>query len=231
MYYAVIGDIVHSKDINHAVRNDVQKKLKMILDGINKQFGKDIAAKFIVTIGDEFQGLINNPMVVLSIVDTIRYKMYPVIIRFGIGIGGIDTEINKEMALGANGPAYHNARNMVDHIKLLEKGKLSPSANILFMSSWKEHNNIISLMNNNLQLCAFIESKWTDKQRDLVERMFLGGKNQTEAAAELGIAQSSVQRRLKSAGYYDYMYARDIISVTLNGLSGEAVRVPVSSSH
>jgi DNA-binding MurR/RpiR family transcriptional regulator len=40
--------------------------------------------------------------------------------------------------------------------------------------------------------------------------------NQTAAAQELGIAQSSVQRRLKSAGYYDYYNARELIAQTLD---------------
>ncbi|HKL79507.1 MAG TPA: SatD family protein [Mobilitalea sp.] len=218
MYYAMIGDIIHSKEINHKLRNDVQNNLKLILEGINQRYSEDIAAKFIITIGDEFQGLLHRPFNLLKIIDEIQFKMYPVRMRFGVGFGEIDTEINKEMALGADGPAYHYARDIIEQIKVSEKGKQSGNANILFKSGREEHHMLLELMNSGLQLCSFIEGKWTDKQRILIDKMKYLGMNQTEAAKELCIAQSSVQRRLKSAGYYDYYSARELISQILNKL-------------
>lgn len=216
MFIAIIGDIIHSKEINKSTRNEVQQKLMIILKDINTEYENEIAAKFLITIGDEFQGLLSDPKNIFRMIDRIQFKMYPIKLRFGIGIGDIDTEINRDMAIGADGPAYHNARKMLEVIKLLEKGKLSGSANILIKSSKEEDRKMIDLINNNLQLCSFIDDKWTDKQRHLIELMFLEEKNQTEAANILGIAQSSVQRRLKSAGYYDYFSARDLAVVTLS---------------
>lgn len=216
MYYAIIGDIVHSKAINSKQRNDVQNKLKLTLEGINQRYSEDIAANFIITIGDEFQGLLHHPSKLLKIIDEIQFRMYPVRMRFGVGFGDIDTEINREMALGADGPAYHYARSVIEQIKALEKGKLSGNVNILFKSGNEEHQMLLELMNSSLQLCSFIEGKWTDKQRELIEKMIYSGMNQTAAAQELGIAQSSVQRRLKSAGYYDYYNARELIAQILD---------------
>ena len=108
MYFAIIGDIVESKKLID--RDGVQKRLNIILKDINIKFDNDIAAKFVITLGDEFQGLLSNPSNLFDIIDTIKFEMYPVRIRFGIGIGSIDTEVNSEMALGADGPAYHYAR-------------------------------------------------------------------------------------------------------------------------
>lgn len=212
MYYAIIGDIVHSREIVSKQRSEVQNKLKLFLEEINRRYTRDISAKFIVTIGDEFQGLLHRPDHLLQMIDEIQFKLYPVRLRFGIGIGEITTEINSEMALGADGPAYHNARSMIEFIKTSEKGKQSGSANILFKASNREQEQIIGLMNSSLQLCSFIERKWTGKQRELIGKMVFEGMNQTEAARELSIVQSSVQRRLKSAGYYDYCFARELIS-------------------
>lgn len=42
-------------------------------------------------------------------------SLYPVELRFGIGIGEITTEINTEMALGADGPGYYKAREAIEH--------------------------------------------------------------------------------------------------------------------
>ena len=215
MYYAIIGDIVHSREISSKHRSEVQNNLKLVLKEINSRYTGDISAKFIVTIGDEFQGLLHRPEHLLKIIDVIQFKLFPIRLRFGIGIGEITTEINREMALGADGPAYHNARSVIEFIKVSEKGKQNGSANVLIKASARELELMISLMNSSLQLCSFIEGKWTGKQRELIRKMIFEGMTQTEAAKELGIVQSSVQRRLKSAGYYDYSNARELIAQTL----------------
>ena len=44
MYYAIIGDIKNSKEIDN--RYEVQNKLKKILDDINLKYKADIKAKF-----------------------------------------------------------------------------------------------------------------------------------------------------------------------------------------
>jgi len=60
MYFAIIGDIVESKKILN--RNEAQEKLNHILKDINIEYERNIAAKFIITLGDEFQGLLSNPI-------------------------------------------------------------------------------------------------------------------------------------------------------------------------
>jgi hypothetical protein len=221
MYFAIIGDIVNSKTLEE--RKLIQKQLNAILNQINIDFDEIIASKFIITLGDEFQGLLSSSQNIIQIIDQIQFKLFPTALRFGIGIGNIDTEINKNMAIGSDGPAYHFARNMITQIKMQEKGKMYGSTNILFYS--KKNRDILSLVNTNLQLCSFLERNWTDKQRQLIKKMVLKEPSQKEAAKDLGIVQSSVQRRLKSAGYYDYIHAKSQIAITINktwgGRNGE----------
>lgn len=50
-----------------------------------------------ITLGDEFQGLLNNPAYAIEIVKYIQRELYPVKLRFGIGIGEISTEINQKL--------------------------------------------------------------------------------------------------------------------------------------
>jgi len=47
--------------------------------------------------------------------------MYPVELRFGIGIGKISTEIFHEVAIGADGPAYYAARLTIEELREQEK--------------------------------------------------------------------------------------------------------------
>jgi hypothetical protein len=100
MYFAVIGDIKDSKKIKD--RAGFQRKLGELLARINTDYACTIAANFIITIGDEFQGLLASPQYILNIIERIKFGLYPVRVRFGIGWGGIETEIISEMAIGAD---------------------------------------------------------------------------------------------------------------------------------
>lgn len=210
MYFAIIGDIINSKKLSN--RTEIQEKLDYILEQINIDYSDDIAANFLITLGDEFQGLLLSSKYLFEIIDKIKFYMYPIIIRFGVGIGNIDTKIKKEMALGADGPAYHHARKMIDEIKFSNKSnsKISDSTNIKIKAT--DEDIIVSLINNNLCLCSFIESKWTDKQRVLIQKVIFSIKTQREIAKEFELVQSSVQRRLKHSGYYDYIHVKQNIN-------------------
>ena len=96
MYYAIIGDIKNSKEIDN--RYEVQNKLKKILDDINLKYKADIKANFLITLGDEFQGLLNSPAFALEIVKYIQRELYPVKLRFGIGKTDGREKTQKEVA-------------------------------------------------------------------------------------------------------------------------------------
>ncbi|HOV69776.1 MAG TPA: SatD family protein [Clostridia bacterium] len=212
MYFAIIGDIVGSRKVSD--RAELQKKLREILDDINSKYESDIASKFVITLGDEFQGLLLRPDNIIEMLNIIKIKAYPVRIRFGIGIGLITTEINPHMAIGMDGPALHNARRMIDEIKQNEKGKMSDSTDTRICEGDADSIEV-RLINSNLALCSFIELKWSNKQRELIAEALLTGLSQREIAARLKIAQSSIQRRFKSAGYYDYCNAQKVIKDVL----------------
>ena len=55
-YFALIGDIIDSR--HEQDRYDVQKKLQSILSSVNAENAAHIAADFLITLGDEFQGLL-----------------------------------------------------------------------------------------------------------------------------------------------------------------------------
>lgn len=118
-YIAIIGDIKDSKKIKN--RSQIQKKLDTALKYVNEAYSADISAKFIITLGDEFQGLLESNKHILDIVKYIQREMYPVRLRFGIGFGEISTNIFPEAAIGAGGPAYYAAREMIEKLREQEK--------------------------------------------------------------------------------------------------------------
>lgn len=211
-YIAVIGDLIESKKISN--RFEAQEKLKIVLEDINRMYSDDIASKLMITLGDEFQGLLNSGVNVINIIEYIQIKMHPVQIRFGIGIGKIETEINQLIPFGADGSAYHHARDMVTHLKKEEKKNKTSNANIMIASDGN-NEGLELLLNTILSLCTTISQKWTDRQREVAFDCRLKGDNQREVAARLNISQSAVYKLLSKSDYYTYKKAMDTVSQIL----------------
>ena len=174
MYCAIIGDIIGSRKIPD--RNKAQIMLKKILDEINREYAPYIAAKFIITIGDEFQGLLKNPNMLLEIIDTIKFNFYPYRLRIGVGFGEIYTEIIEDMALGSDGPVYYAARDAVNSLKEAETKYGQPEQDILLYSN--NHKEKFALVNVALSLCAYMENGWTGKQREAIAYLYFADKSQ-----------------------------------------------------
>lgn len=203
-FIAIIGDVKKSRELEK--RKEIQGKLKAVLDEINVVYENDIASNFLITLGDEFQGLLFNGRNVLKMIQRIKMQLYPVELRFGIGIGSISTEINTEMALGADGPGYYNARNAVEVLKKNEKKNKAVLSDIRLeddRGSWTQ----TVLINTVFELARAIEGGWTDRQREIIWDMLVHQDSQKQAADRLGIAQSSVQKSLSKGQYYTYVNA------------------------
>ncbi len=214
MYCAVIGDIIHSKQIPN--RAEFQAAFKRGLVQINHDAPNDMSSYFTVTLGDEFQGLLNSPHRLIHILTTIKALAYPARIRFGLGIGDITTGIDRTQSIGADGPAYHHARACLETIKKNEQAYEKPEQEIMIKSETLPRELEASI-NAIFSLCALIEKRWSDSQREKVAA-FMIADNQTDAAKSLGISQPSLNKGLRRAGYNTYQYALDTIQSTLSGV-------------
>ncbi len=200
-FIAVIGDIKNSKNLK--MRNEIQERLRTVLDEINIRYKKSIAAKFLITLGDEFQGLLFNGKDILEIIQDIRMRLYPVELRFGIGVGKISTRIDTEMALGADGPGYYHARNAIEILKDNEKKNKKVVSDIR-LEMEEENSSQVTLINTIFELEKTIEQSWTDRQREIIWDMMKNQDGQKNVAYRMGITQSSVQKNLAKGRYYVY---------------------------
>ncbi len=217
MYTAIIGDLQNSRQIND--REAFQLRFKEILDEVNVIYKNDIASKFTITLGDEFQGLLVTPIKILEIINYIKFRIYPVRSRFGIGIGEINTRIDPDESLGADGPAYHRARNMINFIKKNEKSKKTALGDIRIDIG--KGSPIIESVNSTLNLLYFIESRWTLKQRNSIMDSYYYGLTQGEIAEKSGLNQSTVHRSLKASGYFEYFETVYTVEELMRYLYGE----------
>lgn len=207
-YIAVIGDIKDSKRIEK--RSQIQEKLNIVLKYVNENYIDDISSKFIITLGDEFQGLLHRKEHILDIIKYIQREMYPVKLRFGIGIGEIYTDIFYEAAIGADGPAYYAARKMIEELREQEK-KLKKQAADIQISFYDTEHFEITEINTILALMKIIEDGWSDKQRFTIWDMAQNGGSQEECAKRMNTTQSTVARRLADGNYITYERAKKTV--------------------
>jgi hypothetical protein len=219
-YIAIIGDMKQSKMIID--RNTVQVRLKEVLRDMNENYANDIASKFTITLGDEFQGLLNCGANVMQIISTIERKMYPIRIRFGIGIGEITTEIDHEIAIGADGPAYYKARAAIAYLKEIEKRKQTGTPNIRLEVD-REVEATSAMINTILTLMTVIKESWSDRQREIIADILEYQDGQMNVAKRLHISQPAVQKSLANGNFYAYKDAMETIEKAMKEIRREDV--------
>lgn len=217
---ALIGDIKESKKLSN--RNEVQKNLNIALEEINNKYKNDISSNFIITLGDEFQGLLCNGENTMEIISEIERKMYPVKLRFGVGIGEITTDINRELSIGADGPGYYMARSAIEYLKDNEKRKQAKPADIRFEIDG-DNRASTTMINTILSLITVIKESWSDRQREIIWDMLEHQDSQLEVAKRLAIKQPSVQKSLSKGNYYAYKDAVHTIGQALAEIRREDV--------
>lgn len=217
-FAAIIGDIKQSRSITD--RKEVQEQFRIILQNINEKYAEDIASQFMITLGDSFQGLLKNKKAILSIIFEIELAMAPIELRFGIGLGGISTTLQRENSMEIDGTAYHRARQMIETIEG-EENKYTKSETNIMLCSGEKQQKADQLLNTIFSLATALKSKWSERQKEVIYAYFNNEENQYKTAAALGIGQSSVNKALNTAKYYTYKAAMTEASLFISQNSRE----------
>ncbi|MEA1904313.1 MAG: SatD family protein [Candidatus Hadarchaeota archaeon] len=183
----LIGDIVRSRRMKD--RAAVQRKLKKVLEEVNESRGDLIEAEFMLTSGDSFEGVVRGIGAGYNIFKEIERKLCPIGIRGGIGVGEIETDWSKSV-VEMDGPTFHSAR------RGLSQGK-SVKSDLQVITGDKRFDDTI---NSTLALLRAVESKWTERQREIIEYAISHGNlGQAEIAEHFGVTQPAIAKTLSAA--------------------------------
>ena len=220
MYLALIADVIDSKMVQE--RFNLQKQLEKTLRKMNELFGDYLASCFTLTLGDEFQALLKVDAPVFQIIDTLRSELSPTQLRFGIGLGEIATAIDPLQSIGADGPAYWNARAAIN----LVHQKNDYGNTQIYFSCGNDSKDL--LVNALIASGEAIRSGWRGSQEeillDLLKR-FVYSENfsQQDLAQSLDINPSALSKRLKSSSIRVYLRGRAAALASIQALvKGEA---------
>ena len=205
MYLALIADVIDSKMVQE--RLDLQKQVEKTLQKMNELFGDYLASRFTLTLGDEFQALLKVDAPVFQIIDTLRSELNPTQLRFGIGLGEIVTDIDPLQSIGADGPAYWNARAAINFVH--QKNDYGNTQ--IYFSSGKENQDFF--VNALIASGEAIRSGWRESQEEILlnllkRSVYSETFSQQDLAQSLGLNPSALSKRLKSSSIRVYLRGR-----------------------
>ena len=185
-YLAIIGDIRGSRGIPEPKRSELQKRLERGLQRVNELFAEELASSFVVTLGDEFQGLLVGPGRALAVVVALEGELAGIPVRYGLGWGAVTTEL-RDPALGMDGPCFHRARDAVLEGKRADRWVTA--------RGFGEDDTVLDGV---LWLIGAVRSRWTVIQRETVEQV-RAAETQRDVAAARGVSPSTVSEALRAA--------------------------------
>ena len=195
-FVAIKMDMRSSRRIRD--REWAQERFLQVMETLNRELAASSQARFIVTHGDEAQGMLKRESApdVLAAMERAIEGVFPVRLRFGIGMGTLSTPLQPD-AIGMDGEAWHAASRALSLARSRRK-------HVVF-SGFGEHvdQQLCALAN----LLLHMRNGWSPEQRRAIQ-MVDAGMMQSAAARILGISESAISQRLTSAGWRFYKDGR-----------------------
>lgn len=197
-YIAVIADMVGSRRMLRSQRRALQEQFAGLIASFNRSYRKAIASKFVITLGDEFQGLLYSATIIPDLIWRLEQDLQKCEFRVGVGFGILDTQLQK-YAINIDGPALHTARAAIDHAR---KAKTLGGV-------FQGFGELDEILNGVAGILWFQRSHWTTAQRNIANLLRKGEMSQTEVAKVLGIKKQVVSRQVLASGCYQYIAAEN----------------------
>jgi hypothetical protein len=97
-------------------RYEWQLFLKSSIVQLNEQYSAEIDVPFMITKGDEFQGVLKHLADVNEIICKFEQLTYPLQVRFGVGYGNIQ-KMGSRITIEMDGPSFHRASKALEIAK------------------------------------------------------------------------------------------------------------------
>ncbi|MFW5911486.1 MAG: SatD family protein [Halolamina sp.] len=196
VYVALIGDIRGSRGVEN--RNEVQTAFKRVVSSLNDRIpAHSIASQFTVTTGDEFQVLLTDAAAAVDAAVSASDRFQPARLRFGIGRGELETEVNPNQAIGMDGPCFHRAREAINAAET--------DTAWLRVAGWA--NGLDRHVNAMADLVQCVREGWTDRQAQFALAVEEEG-SQKRVADRYDVSKSTVSESL-SAGHVQEVRAAE----------------------
>lgn len=161
-YIVFTMDVIASKKVNNVTAILEEKALILSRNPErNTSFLTDVK----VLVGDEIQVAMAYHTDFVKYIRYLREVFYPIRLRIGIGIGGIDNLENLEQRdpWKLNGSAFHHARKALDYLK---NNHVLGSRALSYLSS--DSPKFDQMINNQIMLYDTLLDSWSDKTYEAI---------------------------------------------------------------
>lgn len=206
----LIGDLVDSRTAGD--RAALQRRLEGALAGVNRASAAHLLSPATVTLGDEYQAVYGDAGSLFADLWSVMRQVHPHRIRFSLGLGGLDTPVNRRQAIGMDGPAFHRARAAME-------GPFKRSGRLFVVTGPGDglEGGAPAWINAALALISSDIQGW-QPTRHLVFERHLRGADAKEIAAEAGISPAAVYKNIRAGGL-DAM--RDLLAEIAAWMDGQ----------
>jgi hypothetical protein len=201
-YLILMGDVVGSRKKNQLT---LINSFKETIHAVNKEKKNDFLSPMTITLGDEFQSIIDNLPAALSIILKIEEKIAAggkdFKLRYILEEGEIETPLNSKIAYGMLGSGLTSAREHLESSK-------NTTARFTFHLADKKRNK--ALNDAFLVFQGFIDDWKIDKDHIIIG-LFLQHKDYKQVAEETNKDRSLMWRRERSLKLDQYFATKEII--------------------
>lgn len=196
-YVAVIGDMVGSSALNRSARAKTQISFTQLVDQLNADFQLSLQGRFVIALGDGFEGLIHAraaSAIVPILIWKIELTFTDLPIRLGFGFGGIDTALTANVS-NLDGPTFHRAREAVE--AAAKSGKMGG----VFRGFGENHD---AVLNGIARILHAHRSRWSRQQRN-VAMLLHQGHRQSDVARIMSRSRQAVSTDARAANWAAYV--------------------------
>lgn len=198
-FTVIVADIKASRKMRADERYEGQLFLKSAIIQVNETYASAIEAPFMITKGDEIQGVLCRLADVNRIMLKLERLIFPLTVRFGLGFGPIQ-KMGSSIPIEMDGPAFHRASQALDVAK---KKKLAVYVNT-------GNRDFDTSVNTIYQLVYAIKRRWSDISFERYWRYKELGTYERVAEAS-GVSVQAVWDSLRNARAMDVIEAENTL--------------------
>jgi hypothetical protein len=207
-YPILMADVIDSRNVNST---NLMLEFKNVVKYINTKWSKEILSPLTITLGDEFQGIVNSTenifKIIFDIEEIIIKESLNLKLRYVVNLGKIETKINNKIAYEMLGEGLTLAREKLIELKSNKnRFKIITKQNIIAQD----------IINDLFKIYENYVDGWKGNELYIVNE-FLQGKDYKEIAKKLNVNISSSWRRQKSLNIEEYFTCKKLI-INLNSI-------------
>lgn len=202
-HFILMSDVVGSGQKNQV---SLMHNFKQTVSKINLEYKDQLISPLTITLGDEFQGLVDTLQTALHIIIALEEEIikqdFDFQLRYVLLYGDIETDINQKIAYEMLGDGLREARYTLNHMK----------ANTQRFYIQIGDSNLDSILNNTFIILENIIDKWNrEKDYELISA-FITFKDYKLVAEQMNKTRSQIWKREKTLNISSYEAAKTILS-------------------